>query len=142
LPMTDVAICLRLAADCLACARLCPSEADVAREYADMAVADLPADLAAQVERALDCGDYRMGARALDGLANTLEPPAALTPEPRSRRPRKPSLARLVAKAKQLGVDVTVEPDGAVTFRTGNSASAAVDKPQTELAEWIAKHAH
>jgi hypothetical protein len=57
------------------------------------------------------------------------------------RDPRKPSLARLVAKAKQLGVDVTVEPNGTATFRTGNSASAPVDKPQAELDKWIAKHA-
>jgi hypothetical protein len=28
-----------------------------------------------------------------------------------------------------------------VTFHTG-TASAPVDKPQTELDEWIAKHAH
>jgi hypothetical protein len=51
-------------------------------------------------------------------------------------------VARAVAKAKKLGVDVTVEPDGTATFRTGSSASAPVDKPQTELDEWIAKHAH
>jgi hypothetical protein len=59
-----------------------------------------------------------------------------------SRRPRKPhkaSLARLVDKAKQLGVDVTVESNGTATFRTGSSASSSVDKPQTELDEWIAK---
>jgi hypothetical protein len=58
------------------------------------------------------------------------------------RRQRKLTLARLVAKARKLGVDVTIEPNGAATFRTGNSASAPVDKPQTELDEWIAKHAH
>lgn len=66
--------------------------------------------------------------------------------QPKSQKqPRgshKPSLARLVAKAKQLGVDVTVEPNGAATFRTGNPASAAVDSPQAELDKWIAKHAH
>jgi hypothetical protein len=51
-------------------------------------------------------------------------------------------LDSLVAKAKKLGVDVTVEPNGAATFRTG-SGSAPDDKPQTDLAEWIAKqHAH
>jgi hypothetical protein len=60
----------------------------------------------------------------------------------KQKRPRKSSLSRLVAKAKQLGVDVTVEPDGTATFRTGSSASAPVDKPQTEVDEWIAKHAH
>jgi hypothetical protein len=51
------------------------------------------------------------------------------------------SLARLVDKAKQLGVDVTVDPNGAATFRT-RTVNAPVDKPQTELDEWIAKHAH
>ena len=59
-----------------------------------------------------------------------------------ARRQRKLSLARLVAKAKQLGVDVTVEPNGAATFRTGSSASVAVDSPEAELEKWIAKHAH
>jgi hypothetical protein len=58
------------------------------------------------------------------------------------RNQRKPTLARLVAKAKQLGIDLTVEPDGTATFRTGSSASTPVDKRQTELDEWIAKHAH
>lgn len=58
------------------------------------------------------------------------------------RRQRKLTLARLVAKAKQLGVDVTIEPNGAATFRTGSTTTATVDKSQTELDEWIAKHAH
>ena len=49
-------------------------------------------------------------------------------------------VAKAVAKAKQLRVDVTVEPNGAATFRTG-TASTPVDKPQTELDEWIVKHA-
>jgi hypothetical protein len=52
------------------------------------------------------------------------------------------SLDSLVAKAKQLGVTVTVEPNGAVTFHTGSSASTPADKSQTEVDEWIAKHAH
>jgi hypothetical protein len=69
-------------------------------------------------------------------------PPSDAPPAKAVRKPHKPSLARLVAKAKQLGVDVTVEPDGAVTFRTG-TVSTPDDKPQTDLAEWIARqHAH
>lgn len=131
--MTDAATCLRVAADCLASARFCPSEAGAAREYARIAMPELSPDLAAQAERALGFGD----SMALDDLAITL--PA---PEPRSRRRRKPSLARLIAKAKRFGVDVTIEPNGAATFRTGASASAAVDSPQTELDEWIGRHAH
>jgi hypothetical protein len=127
--MTDAATtCLRAAADCLALARLVPSGADLACEFV-MAAADLPPDLAAQVEAALSCGNYGR----LDELADALEPPP--------RRKRRTSLARLVAKAKQLGVDVTVEPNGTATFRTGSSTSAA-DTPQTEFDEWIAKHAH
>jgi hypothetical protein len=62
-------------------------------------------------------------------------------PAPPRPRQRKPSLARLVAKAKQLGVDVTIEPDGTATFRTGTVATDASD-PETELKNWIASHAH
>jgi hypothetical protein len=62
-----------------------------------------------------------------DGLS-TQEP----QPQPQTkRRQRKPSLARLAAKAKQLGVDVTIESNGAVTFHTGSSATA-----ETTINEW------
>src|SRR4029453_7647335 len=108
-----------------------------AREYAAPAMAELPPDLAALVDEALSAGDWNV----LDQIARAFEPPAVPMPQPKPRRQRKPTLARLVAKAKQLGIDVTVEPNGAVTFRTG-TASSPVDKPQTDLAEWIAKHAH
>jgi hypothetical protein len=47
---------------------------------------------------------------------------------PPSPRPRKPSLARLIAKAKQLGVDVTVEPDGAVKFHTGSATTIEINE--------------
>lgn len=73
---------------------------------------------------------------------STLPPELVVVVTQPKRRQRKPSLTRLIAKAKQLGVDVTVEPNGTVTFRTGSSASAAVDSPQNEVDEWIAKHAH
>jgi hypothetical protein len=112
-----------------------------------MAAADLSPDQAAQVERIFSVSHYSMGRRsgawALDGLANILQPPAAPAPQAKPRKPKKPTLARLVAKAKQLGVDVTIEPDGAATFRTGSSTTAAADEsPQTDVDEWIAKHAH
>jgi hypothetical protein len=69
--------------------------------------------------------------------------PRAKTPTraPKPPRQRKPSLARLVAKAKQLGVDVTIEPDGAATFRTGSSTMTTAEG-NSEVDEWIAKHAH
>jgi len=81
----------------------------------------------------LSNGDWK----TLDQIANAFEPPA------RPRRPHKPSLARFIAKAKKFGVDVTVEPNGTATFRTGGSTTTTADEnPQTELDEWIAKHAH
>jgi hypothetical protein len=55
--------------------------------------------------------------RELLSLPPGYRPPP--TREQAGRRQRKPSPARLLAKAKQLGVDVTVEPDGRVTFHTG-----------------------
>ena len=82
--LSPVAAGLRLAADCLATSRFCPSEADEAREYAAVAMAELSPDLVAQVERALRCGNHRR----LDELANALEPPGAPTPEPKTRRPQ------------------------------------------------------
>jgi hypothetical protein len=116
--MTDdkVATCLRVASDYLA-----GDEVELAREIAAMAVAHLSPDRAAKVERIFSVSHYSMGrhsgAWVLDGLANILQPPAAPTPQAKPRRPRKPTLARLVAKAKQLGVDVTIDPNGAATFR-------------------------
>jgi hypothetical protein len=89
--------------------------------------------------------------RLLDGLQLSIEHAiieqlaTALgldNPQAKPRRQRKPSLTRFLAKAKQLGVDVTIEPTGAVTFRTGNSASAPSDSPQNEVDEWISTHAH
>jgi hypothetical protein len=89
------------------------------------------------IDEAADCDLERVA--ALDvALREILEPPKKER-QRKPRRQRKPSLARLVAKAKQLGVDVTIEPNGAATFRTGG---APVDKPQTEVDEWIAKRAH
>jgi hypothetical protein len=59
----------------------------------------------------------------------------------RGKRRRKPSTARLIAKAKEFGVDVTVAPDGTATFHTGSAATDTSD-PEIELKKWIAKHAH
>ena len=89
--------------------------------------------------KALQESDGTGGQAAIEQAAIAL---GLNNPQAKPPRQRKPTLARLVAKAKQLGVDVTIEPNGAATFRTGSSAIAAVDKPQTELDEWIAKHAH
>jgi hypothetical protein len=86
-----------------------------------------------------------LGALASDPCAGSSAPAVAWEqPEKtKPRRTREPSLARLVAKAKQMGVDVTIEADGTATFRTGSSTTTVADEnPQTELDDWIAKHAH
>jgi hypothetical protein len=84
----------------------------------------------------LDHEARREAMRAAFAAPGGFKPPAPAKP----RRQRKPTLASLIAKAKQLGVDMTVEPSGAGTFRTG---SAAVDasNPEIELKKWVAKHA-
>jgi len=69
-------------------------------------------------------GDYLFTGRGIPDELFSL-PPAALRPKA-SRRQRKPSLAHLVAKAKRLGVDVTLEPNGAATFHCSSGASDAV----------------
>jgi hypothetical protein len=73
------------------------------------------------------------------------EPPAPLPSaepvSPKPKRKRKPSTARLIATAKELGVDVTVEPDGTATFRTSSRPASETD-PEIELKKWIAKHAN
>ncbi len=49
------------------------------------------------------------------------------------KRQHKPSLARLVAKAKQLGVDVTIESNGAATFHCSPAASDLVINEWNEV---------
>ena len=81
-------------------------------------------------------GDHKRLASLLEARRRALQSRRASgalgpPPHPQPQRQRKPSLARLVAKAKQLGVDVTVEPNGTVTFRTGSSATA-----ESMINEW------
>jgi hypothetical protein len=52
---------------------------------------------------------------------------------PPSRKPRKPSLTRLAAKAKKLGVAITLETDGAVTVRADNTTDSAINEWDAEL---------
>ena len=60
---------------------------------------------------------------ASKGAASERQAPAPDPAPVKPRRQRRTSLARLVAKAKQLGVDVTIESDGTATFRTSSSAA-------------------
>ena len=52
---------------------------------------------------------------------------------PRPRKSRRPSLTRLAAKAKTLGVAITLEPNGAVTVRADNTADPAINEWDAEL---------
>jgi hypothetical protein len=147
-PMTDIVERMWFA-HLLLTGAASPDERAWAIDEAERLLRDLPPsgtrDDALDVVEAARGGDVdarRLLASNLDHLRWLLErardtPTTATKP----RGSHKPSLARLVAKAKQLGVDVTVEPNGTATFRTG-TVSAPVDKPQTEVDEWIAKHAH
>jgi hypothetical protein len=59
-----------------------------------------------------------------EGRLDLSLPPGYGEPKPSSPRQRRPSRARLIAEAKKLGVDLTFEPDGAVTYHTGSAAAA------------------
>jgi hypothetical protein len=98
-----------------------------AREWARKAVRNLTADGHSAREIADIVGvSHDTAARDVRNLT-AVDAVAASPPHPpKPRRQRRPTLARLVAKAKQLGVDVTVEADGAVTFHCSATASDAV----------------
>jgi hypothetical protein len=128
--MTDVATCLRAAADSLACARFCPSEVEFAREYTHIAMPGLPPDLAALAEEALSDGDWR----TLDQIANAFEPPAMPMPQPKPRRQHKPTLASVAKQASKAAIAVAryeVRPDGIVVVVTGTP------EPSTESNPWL-----
>ena len=69
-----------------------------------------------------------------------LAAPHGRTTGNQAARQRKPSLTRLVAKAKQLGVDVTIEPNGTATFRTGSSTRASKSNEWDEVLPRHGKH--
>jgi sugar phosphate isomerase/epimerase len=130
--MTDVVFALRAAAFCL-WGPVGRWEIDEGIEWVETAIAALPPgtdpDLVRMVET-LDWQKLEMVADELERRAAALSPADATSERPglpkpaKPRRPRKPTLARLVAEAKELGVDVTVEPNGTATFRTGATAIA------------------
>jgi hypothetical protein len=97
------------------------------------------ADSLFQVRWPLECArDYPQAA------ANAQHLPAEPAPGPKKpKRQRRLSTDRFVSKGKELGVDVTVKPDGAVTFHTGSAVTAeSMADLQNELNEWVAKHAN
>jgi hypothetical protein len=95
------------------------------------------ADSLFDVRWPLECArDYPQAA------ADTQHLPAEPAPK-KPKRQRRLSTDRFVSKGKELGVDVTVKPDGAVTFHTGSAVTAeSTADLQNELNEWIAKHAN
>ena len=140
-------LCLEDAAGSLALARLIPSEAErgaaIAAEMLDDISADLLAADAALAERV---GYARQLAQRggcvalwheLDWICERLRP---LIPPPEKpaakRRPRRPSLTTMLMRAKTVGVDVAVGPDGAATFRCSQPASADTMSAKLESNEW------
>lgn len=45
-------------------------------------------------------------------------------PRPRRRRKRKPSVAQIFKQAKKAGGEVTIAPDGSITFKSSPQPSA------------------
>jgi hypothetical protein len=95
------------------------------------------ADSLFDVRWPLECArDYPQAA------VETQHLPAEPAPK-KPKRQRRLSTDRFVSKGKELGVDVTVKPDGAVTFHTGSAVTTVSTADlQNELNEWIAKHAN
>jgi hypothetical protein len=58
-------------------------------------------------------------------------------PTRRRRKRRRLSLARAMREGRKAGVDVTVDADGTITLRFGETAAASTGN---ELDEWMAKH--
>lgn len=62
-----------------------------------------------------------------------------MPPTRKRRRHKVPNLASAIKRAKAMGMDVTVAPDGSMTF--GVCAHNAPE-PTNELDQWMTKHAH
>lgn len=63
---------------------------------------------------------------------------------PSARKPRKPkppTLATAIKKAKAAGMDVTIARDGSVTFKFRDD-NHAIPTPDDELAQWRMKRAN
>jgi hypothetical protein len=103
--MSDARLLAELAADCFAAARFCPSEAEIGAEYLAAAVA---ATEKTNVSK--------------DALAAT-----AGNSAPRQRKPRRPSISKLLEEAEKAGKPVTsiTLPDGTkLDFDKPDSATA------------------
>jgi hypothetical protein len=111
--MTDVASALRAAAECL-WYPINRSEAEEGFRWAEAAIAALPPDLAAQVERAILCNNTEMREQALLDLADELErkdrPVPSFSVETKDAvrpsfpaRKRKPSIRTLIKQAEKAG---------------------------------------
>jgi hypothetical protein len=91
----------------------------------------------------------KLFAMFIDGLIEREEVPPSCWRKPRKhRKPKPPSLASAIKKAKAEGMDVTIAPDGSMTFKSvghdtvmplqGNGALTVDD----ELAQWRKKRAN
>jgi hypothetical protein len=65
-----------------------------------------------------------------------------LPPPRKERKPKPPSsLTSAIKEAKAAGMDVTVAPDGSVTFKSRDD-NHAISTPDDELAQWRMKRAN
>jgi hypothetical protein len=84
-----------------------------------------------------------------DGLIEREDVPDSCWRKPRRYKPKTPSLARAIKKAKAEGMVLTVEPSGAMTFKSidkvtdhqGNGASEILNADD-ELAQWLKGRGH
>src|SRR6516162_731016 len=107
----NIAVKLRVAADCFGCSRFLPSETEYGIEFATEALDALPVDLGVQTDGVrqilADPANYDLYqlARWCDGLANRLTERSKVQPrrERKPSKPRRPSISKMIEQAEQAG---------------------------------------
>jgi hypothetical protein len=69
-----------------------------------------------------------------------LEPWDVKTRPPRQKRKRRPSPSSLIARAKRLGVDVTIDRDGAAMFHCSSIAPTKIESNEWDEVLSHGKH--
>src|SRR5262249_39531810 len=121
-PFADYRALVELATDCFAAARFCPSEAEIAEEYAIAAGEELT-----RVRAAFAAAN---AAPPSDKTNASKDAVAATAANRSSRRQRKPSIATLVKRAEKTGRRVTsiTTPDGMI-INFGEPEPSAANNP-------------
>jgi hypothetical protein len=82
-----------------------------------------------------------------EGLIEREDVPPSCWHKPRKRKPKTPSLVSAIRKAKAEGMVLTVEPSGAMTFKsidkvTDHQGNGAILNADDELAQWRKRRGH